>query len=404
MNTITLNDVFDSYLAKIKYDESFYKKIKQYRLAWAQKGDIYIEFLGSNLTGVHPIRFSSLDDAKFFVDLINVDQTDLQQDLYKVTGINKDWNVTSNAMYLTLFYFMHQYTNAKLPEKIKTDCIKELYYIFAYKAVSSLITEWFKYSTSPALAKAAYERLSNRFLIKRFGTWQNVFEYRAGDLLPPKGLHYKRLISGTAEDAISVISDMQGRLRDNIKNYYAVLNDVKEKNEKINSSSIIGFDYEDGKEVFKDLPDRPDSYILYVRNIIGKTNDFIVDDLIHLMSVLSSNLDAAKFTAVLKYISSDPKIYSDPKNDFIAISIQNTMAYTRSKGITGEYNKRTLEILKMMKGYWSSSSVKDADVKNIKKYLYDIASKAINSKTKSLISTISISILLYIFLRSLYKK
>jgi hypothetical protein len=69
-----------------------------------------------------------------------------------------------------------------------------------------------------------------------------------------------------------------------------------------------------------------------------------------------------------------------------------------------DFRSNILTMLVNIKGYWSSSSVKDPDVKHIKKYLYNLSKKALDKKTKFLLVTNSIGILLYVFLRAVAKK
>lgn len=397
-----LKDVFEFYLKDIKVDAVLYDKIKRYRLAWAQKDSIYIEFLGGNLTGVHPIRFSTLDEDKFFIDILNIDQSNLKYDLHKLAGIDKSRNVTSNPMYLTLFYLIHRYASLYPKEKYAVDAIKEVYYIFAYKVISSLISHYFSYNLDLATAKATYERLTNRFLIKKYGSWQKVFEHRAQDVLPPNGLHFKRAIDGTTDDGVRTIADMQGRIRENIKNIYVVLMEVIQSNEKIFSTTLIEED-EDGGTT-KDVADRPDKYIMYIRGIVNKPNDFIVDDLVYLTHNLIKNLPVDKFVETLKYISEKLVIKPSSADDFIEISIDTTINYMTSKGITHDYANRILDVMMNMKGYWSSSSVKDSKVIHVKKYVSNIVSEATGLKTNWQIASISIAVLIYVFLRAVYSK
>lgn len=397
----TLIDVGDEYLGHLKYDKNFYNKISEFRIKWSQKDDNYIEFLGGNLTGVHPIRFSTVDEDTFFIDILNIDQNSIRNDFFKVDGIDKDRKVTSNVTYLTIIYLMHKVTISTTLGEYRIKLLKELYYIFAYKVISGRIAHYFKYDVEPAIAKVVFEKLSNRFLIKRLGSWQKVFEYRAKDILPPEGLHAGKLIKLTTDDGVKIIADMQGRIREIIKNIYVVLMEVKDQNEKIYSSSMI-VDDEEGSST-RDSIGSYDNYARYVRTIIESPNDFINDDLVYLVTTVIKNIDRDKFIDTLKYISKNIKVKPESKDDFIKIAIETTINYSRTKNIVGNYNKHIYNILIFMKGYWSSSSVRDTDVKHIKNYLNNVAQTATGKKTKWLLATITIGVLLYIFLRAIVK-
>ncbi|MCI4435728.1 MAG: hypothetical protein JHC33_02810, partial [Ignisphaera sp.] len=281
-----IKDVCGEYLRHLSFDVKLLMEFKKYRLNWAQKNSSHIEFLGSNLTGVHNIRYSSVDEDMLFIDILNVDQNKLRNDLYLVPGINKAHKVASNVTYITLVYLMHMFSQSKLKNDDKSDAIKELYYIFAYKAISSLYTNYFPYPVSESVAKMVYERLSNRYLIKKLGTWQDVLEYRTRDLLHG-GIHYNRILNLNTDNATRIIADMQSRLRENIKEIYNVLVEVNASNERIYSSSMIQTD-EEGEST-RDITVRPDNYILYINSIIRNENDFINDDLVYLITSIVQN-------------------------------------------------------------------------------------------------------------------
>lgn len=393
-------DVFEEYFKDIAINKELYEKLHSFRINWTQKDSDYIEFLGGNLTGVHPVRFSSLDESKLFVDILNVDQSNLQYDLHRCEGIDKNMKVASNVVYLTLYYFMHKFTTSKLSKEIKDNAIKELYYIFAYRAITSLISNYFKYNVDMGTAKAVFEKLSNRFLIKRLGTWQKVFEYRTKDVLSG-GIHYTRLLTCTADNATRVMPDLQGKIRGYIKTIFLVLLEVNEHNEKIVSTSMLEED-EDGVGI-RNIANMDIGLINYIRSIINRPTDFINDDLVYLVQSLLPNLAPDKFIETLKYISNNIQVKPGDPDDFIEVSIVSTLNYIRTKNITSDYNKHAYEILNLMKRYLSSSSVKDEQIKHIKKYLYNVAMDATKLKTNWLLATISIGVMLYVFLRALYR-
>lgn len=401
MKHLTLKDVFEEHLKNISFDRSLYKDLQRFRILWTQKSDIYIEFLGGNLTGVHPIRFSDADENMLFNNVIKADTPSLRYDLHRLPDIDKTRVVTSNVTYLTLYWLMHEFSKKEDSLGIYPNDVIETYFIMAYKMISSLITHYFIYNVDVSMAKAVYERLSNRYLIKRFGTWQKVFEHRSKDVLK-NGLHYERILKGDADSATRAIADMQGRLRETIKNIYKVLVDVKEKNEKIHSSSTIESGDDDSDSI-KAILNIHESYIHYVRDVYTRQTDFVNDDLIYLTKFTMKNLPEEQFVKTLHYLSSDVRVIPNSENDFIGLTIVTSIDYLRQNGITGEYNKHVTECLTRLKGYWTSSSVKNKDVIHIKKYLFNVVQKATGVKTSWVITSIVIGILLYIFLRALYK-
>lgn len=375
-------------------------ELLKYNLAWIQKGDIYIDFLGSNLFGVHAIRFSENDENMLFTDVLKTDRSLLRSDIYQLKDIDKNRKVTSDETLLTLVFLMHKYATSNLDDNFKNEAIKKLYFIFAFKVISSLYSHYFTYQVDISIAKAVYEKLTTRFLLKKLGSWNEVFEYRAKDVMEG-GLHYKRLLKLDTILATKIVSDLQGRLREIVKYMYPVLIKVKEENLKIVSTSII--DEGDEEDGIKDNTTRPDIYVNYLRSIFNKPTDFLNDDLVYLIKSINPNVDEDKFVDTLKYLSNNvvPKI-GEP-DDIIENTVQISINYLKSKNIHNNYNEHAYESLKYMKGYWSSSSVKDPVVKTTKEVIYNIAQKATGKKTNWLLASITISVLMYIYLRSIYK-
>jgi len=397
-----IKDVFDKHLHGIKYDKALYNKLKLFRINWSVKSDDYIDFLGGNLIGVQDIRFSTRDEDAFFVDILNIDQNNLKMDIFNTKGINPSWKVSSNPTYLTLLYLMYAFYNSKDIDKDLENVLRELYYIFAYKAISSLIMNGFKFTVKPAIAKATYERLSNRFIIKKIGSWQKLFTYRSLDIMPTNGLHNKAIKRFTTDDAIKIANDVQGRIRDTFKNIYGVMVEViNEDIGLINTTTNVTKDSE-GDEKNADITHRQDKYIIYLNSIISKPSDFVHEDVLIIIATVLPNLDINLLRTALLHIS---KVYvPNSKIDIIKSSMLANIEYLNSKNYSGDYLKDIIGILVALKGMWSSSRVKIDDVAIVKKEVYDIVKKAIDKKSKWVIVTTTIGVFLYVFLRSITKR
>ena len=393
-----IKDVFDKHL-HLTYDENLYRKLEAFRINWVQKSDEYIEFFGSNLTGVHNIRFSTRDEDAIFIDILNLNYEDLEYDIFHTVGIDKNKKVSSNPFYLTMTYLMYGFLKSKTIGRYRDDVIREVYYIFAYKALSSLISHYFKYNVDVGTAKAVIERMSNKFLIKKCNSWQEVLLYRSSDVLPPHGLHYKRLLTLTSDDATRVVSDLQGRLRDLIKNIYIVIIDINASNDKIISTTNLE-ENENGVGI-KDSSNRPDTYTRYLDSIIKIPTDFINDDIIHLVLSIHNNINREQLITTLTYIST-----TDIKNlNIITNTILETTIYNiAGRGIVTEYNRHIYDILKYTKSYFSSSSIKDKNILYAKKQLNIIIKKSLDKSIQWTSNSLVIAVIVYIVCRSFTKK
>ena len=393
----TLKEVFDIH-GLTKVDIDIYKKIQVFRIGWTQKAPEYIDFLGSKLTGVHPIRFSTRDEDMFFVDIFNIDQPSLTEDLWATKGIDKNKKVTSNPLYITLVYLMHLTITSKEIGKHREDMLRELYFIFGYKVISSLFTHYFKFTVDPSTALAVNERLSNKFIIKKVNNWQELFEYRALDVLP-KGLHYLRLNRLDVDESNRIISDMQGRIRDMLKNIYIILMEVKDSNDRLVSRSNIEMT-EDGASI-KDNTNRPDRYVNYMLSIIDNPSDFIDDDMIYLLNNSYKNLNSKDIYTTLEFMSENN--FKD-RNKIIENIIISSISYLNIKGIHSDYNKHMLDIIKYLKGYFISSSVRDKVILDTKKELLNLVKKLPVTKVNWNYTGLVTYAIIYIFIRSVVSK
>lgn len=396
-------EVFEEHLKHIVFDKTFFNNIMKFRLNWVHKSLEHMDFLGSNLLGVNKVVFSALDEEMFFLELLKVDYNELKHDIHSLYDIDVNRKVSSNVMLLTLTYLMHKFTNSKLLSKEKDNAVKEVYYIFAYKVLGSLIGHYFTYPLDRSLAIAVHEQLNDKFLIKRLSTWNEVLEYRAGDVLQPNGLHAKRIKQyKMTEDATRVVIDLQGRLRDMIKNIYVVIIDVKENNNKIVSTTLNEKDME-GDESLKSIVDRPDTYILYLKNIIYKQNDFIKSDLVHVVSNLLDMSTDKDLHNTLIYMSESYLTKTKDIDYIIDKCIDLSIDYLSRNNVDKNYSKNLNKVLIMLRNYYAGSRVNSKDVETLKNMVKKIFVEATGKTNKTKVSNNRVGIIVYIFLRAMAK-
>ena len=393
----SVKELFEKNLnPNLKIDKEFFEKLKIFRVSWSQRTEDHIEFLGSNYIGLQPVRFSSQDEDIFFSDIVEIDKDTLITDIKYTKGIDTKRKVESNPYYLTTVYLMHRFTTSSLPNNLKIEAVTELYYLFAYKVISSLIMHYFKYNADISLIKATDSRLSNKFLIKRVNSWQELFTYRARDVLP-SGLHYSRLKSFSTEDCLRVIRDMQGRIRDIVKNIYAVMLEVKESNEKVVSSSLLMAD-EEGVKV-GDITNSQDRYIIELNRLLSLERDLIDNDLLYLLSNVLKTFNVNETITILQYITNNDFSGKDVLAEHI---ITDGVDILQRKNIK-DYQKNILVVIQTIKNWFINRSISN----NLKKTKDDV-NKVVCLATKqkpgwrSMNSTVSVMI--YLFVRAIIKK
>jgi len=394
-----IKEVLDKHFQGVKFDKELMNSIKTYRIGWMQKSPEYMQFLGGVLIGTVPIRFSTRDEDDLFADILNLDMTRVRSELYNVKGVNKKWNISSNPYYLTLGYMLHRFTTSTSIGKYKEEALRETYLIYAYKIIGSLIAHYFKWDTPEAIAKATYEKLSNKYLIKKYSSWQELFEYRSKDILPT-GLHHKRIVDYTTDDAMYIANDVQGRIRDTVKHIYTVMMRIVEDDGSIVSTSMIDDTGETSTTTA--ITDRPDKLITYLNGIVTKPNDFVNDDLIYLVTVILKNVKPDVLKTTLLHMSNE--YYTKKHKTELAPEIINySINYLHGKNLHTDYHNRVMEVMKHLKGYWSASSVKDKTVLTIKNEIDKEVKLATGVKTNWVVVNTTICVILYTFLRSIAK-
>jgi len=383
----------------LKFNNKLFKELRNFRITWMQKSPDYIDFLGGKNLGVHPIRFSSVDDELLFVDILNLDMDDIRSRVYNTKGIDKNWKISSNPYYNVLMYMCYRFYNSKDINKSHIeDAVTELFIIYYYKVIGSLLSRYFQFNVSEDIAKATVERLSNKSLIKRLDNWQEVIEYSAKVILP-KGIHYDRIRKFNGTDPMTILNDTQGRIRDIFKKIYVVMLEVVEDNEKITKSSLIKED-EDGSTIV-DVTNRPDKYISYCNSIISNRSEFLNDEIIKLVSKLTNNKNIDMVKDSLGYISDTIK---QDELGVIEYIIVNSIEHLNNNGISNDYINNIVVVIKRLKGFWSKNPGSDKLLKKNKEYIINKVKNSTNKITSWKITSTTTTILVYIFIRSIINK
>lgn len=404
MSSLDFRTLMEEKFKHLKYDKILGMKLLNFKLEWGSKSDEYIDFLGTGLTGVHNVRFSLQDENILFNEILHIDQEDLQDKLYKTKGINRNFQVSSNATNITLFWLMHCFWKSNLDNKFKEEMMITLYSLFAYKQVGSFFSRRFPYGIDRNVAQTVFEKLSDKYLIKRLGNWEAVFRYQAIHLCPPKGSNANRIIKCSVDDVVKGVNDLQSRLRSTVQNLTAITYDyIKEKDRPtLTTTNMINSATEESAEGLKDLTTSTSQYVNYLKSILHSPNDFVIEDLVHIVNVVMPACKKDKLKDMLMEISIN-HFHLDPKKDFVMIAIKSSLEYLQTKSITHGYLSKTMECLNILKKYYSASKVKEKEVPIAKKELEKIAIVSLKTKTPWLITPYIIGTFLYLFLRSLVK-
>lgn len=398
-----IDSLIEAEFYRVKIDKRFYEKLELYlkNLRYKSAGTDNSEFLGSNLLGVHKFVFSDNDAKNFFKSILFADEKRFESAYKLLEGLNLDYKVSTNHVYLTCIVLMYMTYNSKLDEKTKVATIKDLFMVLAYKSFGSIYNHFFKYPADPAVAKVVFEELSNKFLLKRVGNWQGVFDYRAEDVLPG-GIFEERIKNLNVTSLIDVVNGIYTRFKDIVKNLYSIYVQVLERNEKLTSSTQLqkNPDEDNDGEEFKDNTGGNRKYVTYIKSIIRREEDFVDTDLTYVVQTLLPTCKADKLEALLSGLTG-MSYPNDPKQDYVERILTSSFSYLVTKGITSNYDKKIFICLKYLKGYWMAGTIKDPQAKEAKAMANELVYGILMLPNKTLIPAIAIGFILYIFLKAI---
>lgn len=401
---LTLIEVFDNHFKNVKFNSELGRKIYEFQLGYVSRNQEHMEFFGGNLLGVQVVRFKDTDLLKFFNDALDVDYYDLDKDLSKVTTINQDFKVSSDTLNLTCMYVIHRFlTSPIIADKKRARAVYDTALVFYMRCIAALLSAYFTYPVDPRIAQAAYAKLSQKYLIKKLGSWHKVMDYRANDLIDKNGLHYKKLVSfNNDQDVVYIINDSQGRIRDLIKNYYSEFKQVHTDGDTISTTSSVFSDLE-GEEAVKDKTGTVESYVTYIKTIVSDKNSFVKNDLITIINKINTNTSFRMIKSVLEWISInyDSDKHHKEIDEFITKVVIHSM-YLIQHNINVSNMRDYSKIISGLKNLYLSTRSTDKDLDEIRKLgekLIQVSQK--DKLSKSLLMSTRTSIILYIIFRTL---
>lgn len=401
--TRELKEVFDREFANVRFDGKMVKALYQFQINFISRNHEHMEFFGSNLLGVHVIRFKPSDVERFFSDVLDLDYNYIVGKVREVKTINHTFKVSGDVLNLTLMYVMHRCLTSK--EMTKQQQIRSSYdaaLIFFYRCICALCSDYFSYPVDPKVGQAAYARLSNKFLIKQLGTWQKVMDYRTKDLVVPDGLHYPTLIAFEPDDKITdAIADAQGRIRDMVKNYYGTFVAVHSEGGKISVSSSVVIDA-DGEQTLRDHTKGAEVLVQAMRNIFTDKDAFIREDLVAIVAEMNSNTSPRMIRHTLNWLCEsypDKKLNSEI-DEFISTVVTQSQ-WIINNNIEPDKRKDKPYVLITLKNIYLSTRTTDPEMLRIRKIGEKLIKKANGRVSNSLMLATRTAIIIYITLRSL---
>lgn len=392
--------VFEKVAAHLVPDEKLAKALRQYRVSFMTKNPEHMAFFGGNLTGVQVVRFTPRDQDTFFNDVCEIDQYELEEELYKTDEINPEWKVSSNPFNHMCFWLIHLFLSSNLNEKAKRAAAMEAALILYYRFTTSVMVNFFRYPVDPQLAQAVYAQMSMKFAIKQYGTWQKVLEARCEKLIEPKSIHYHTLLTYDSDkNIIYMLNDSQGRIRDMMKNIMSLFKDVYNKGNKIKSGSML-LEY-DGDVVLKDKTKGLMKYTQYLLSIVSDKASFIKPELVDVISKMCPTAVPKILETALEWMSDNDKYTKDNLiKDTIEKTLLHSFSYLEQNRNVYKASSDLPNLLSKLKGSYTSSRGSEPILLEIRQLGESLVKNTHLTKNPVVIASCRTALLLYLVVRA----
>lgn len=399
---------FTEYI-NIKVLEKHTAEILQNVIAYGIRDDNPLA-LNSPLLGFNKLYFTITDQNALF-EIFDYTKSDIATIISNTPAINKDWVVTSDPYNLFTMWIIHKLLNSKLSHRETTSF--GLLNMLQYKFFSSIINQYYPYKVNEEIMRFTIENLTKKYDIVEYGTWKQVIFNRSANIMKRDSIHHKTLLKFDDDDKILyAISDIQTRIRNQIKVITAMFYENKESNNIIKNYSPTTTI--DGDKILKDVHGNTDIVKHNIKAQIVNKDLFINDSYIKLTNSLFKIINKLMIRRVLEYMCDSAKEQLEitdlkqiiKKKDFMFYNDIALLSFQTIKTIyeycfNNNINlKSKVLILQTTKRLMSSSRIQNEKIINIRQ---SIKSHIINSRISTKKTTVSALITifsLYVILKS----
>ncbi len=405
MQSSQLRDLFDHLLPDVVFDHKLYAKVCEMESRFVNKKQEHIEFFGGNLTGVEVVRFTDSDRDFLFNEVLKCDEGELRLQVYALKDahgrplINQEWARASDVFNLACVWLIYRFNNSKIlnesqrhEAKVRVGC-----YLF-YKFLTSLLQHYFRYPADRETAQAAYAALSNKYALKRLGSWGETIR-DLSDKAVTKDSVYHSVIDKMDNDVkvVNFVQDLQGRIRDMLKNIYEEIVNASKHGHKIKStSSLIE---SDGELILRDNTRSPGIYARYLKTIISDKNTFIRMELVDVITSVMRTLSPRLLLTTLQWASDNYLLSKDSRIEkAVDIVLEHAIEYMSINRTMATSD--ISDMIDKLRGAYMSSRSTDHKLLEARKLIGQIVKDATGTKNESMIATVRTAFMLYLVSRA----
>jgi hypothetical protein len=401
----SLKELFKRECSHIKIDKQFIQELERFEYDFVMKNETNKNFFSSHLHGVHPMRFTVDEFARWYDDIVVVDEIDLQDKIYAVPSIYKNNKVLSDLFNILMTWLMHKIIiNNSLSKEDKQLGLVKLFLIWQYKYWGSLLGNNYKHPANEETAEATFNELSRKFGLKIHGTWRKFFIARAIELTSENSLHYNTLKEYTNDAKILYcIEDNWTRMKSLMKELNAVFYSVRQREiRQISDSAIMTIE---GEKHIKDLVKKEKDYIRYVTGTMVDKTSFIKEELLEVVVDLVPSASITHIETTLKFIMDNITNRKYAKD--IEYVTENIILYTLTyiqnnpKKITNE--RDISRIVVTIRNILKSPKNNEEVIYELRSRTENMVGKANGLRNTTTLANTRTAVLLYILLRAMAK-
>ncbi len=394
---------FEKLLPRLKVDIALVKRIHRYRLAFATRNADHVAFLGSNLLGVYPFRFTERMREEWFDDVIRIDESAVKHAISTVPYIDPEWKRISDSMNQLCVWLLHVMYHSKLPQRDKIQCMKDIATILQYKLLSSTLAHTFKFPADKAVAQAASDAMSRKFLFKQLGSWGALVDYRTNEIIGIRDgviLHQNTIRFHGPDEAIGyMISDIQQRLKDYVKNLTDLFYQIREKGVAVyTTSTTIEVS---GETLVKDKQRAFSNYSRYIHSVLGDRKTFIKDELVKVVADLQHTAPVPRLVEALTWLSDNHRVPGSTEVEKLVDEVLiHAYGIVKSEPTLRTGRSIMAPLLAKLRALYMASRMADPTLLDMRIAGDAVVRKAVNSKNESVLASVRTALLLYIVLRT----
>lgn len=396
MKKVLLRDIFDEICQHVKFDLRLARQISNFRLSFVTRNEDHIRFFGGNLLGVDVVRFTNADRNNFF-DMFNVDESLITK---RIKPIVPDFKVAGDALNNFMVYLIYRFNNENsLPDKIRHQAMMDICLLWNYKFFTSRLANVFRYPADKEVAEATYISLSKHYLIKKLGTWNEVFRVRCEDAFK---LHKNAITTMDNNDNVQYfIVDVYSRIRSIFVNIATIHFELDARKDKVKTTGSTMLDKE-GELVLKDKENSLQKYTRYLASIAGSPSAFIKPEVKEIIEKIMPTMPPRMLDKSLRYICEE---YSKPKNEAMRETINEILVHAFDYVFRNKGGVRSVSdiptILGKLKGTYTAAKNTEPLMLKIRKEVEDIVRKATKVNHVGHVNATRTGILLYVVCRSI---